>query len=109
MLLIGFLYNLSYSVKGQAGFWRAYYIFVVCLYLAALIAFIVLTLDELKRNVTPQAIRRATNQSEMVALPILIAYQVYMYYFIKGKLHSVKERSIEIVAQREEKFVNMIR
>lgn len=98
MLLFGFCYNLSYSVKGQVNFWRCYYIFTVCIYLAALVAFIVLTLDERSRDVTPQAIRRATNYSEMVALPILIAYQVYMYYFIKNKLHSVKEKSIEIVA-----------
>jgi len=32
-----------------------------------------------------------------------------MYYFIKGKYHDVKKKTVKIVAQREYKFLTMIR
>ena len=63
LLLFGFLYNLSYSTKGYAKYWKGFYIFIIGLYLVNLIVFIILSIQEsadekVKRH---KAIRRATN------------------------------------------------
>lgn len=61
LLLFGFLYNLTFSTKGHAKYWKGFYMFIIGMYVVNLIMFIILSIQEADKDVRPKAIRRATN------------------------------------------------
>ena len=131
MLLIGFLFNLQNSTKGMEQFWKVYFIILFVIFWVTFILYFVLSKGEAWFNFQKcilepaayallddstkamcqnnhQNVRVAMNHSEIVAIPILIMFHIYLQWFMKAKYSKVQDKSAQIILQRRNKFDEII-
>jgi len=76
MLLYAFMYNVTYSAKGQRKFWIAWYAVVAGLYLTGVL---VHAIDLDRAYIRHYAVRENTFASEMFGIPLTTLYLIYIH------------------------------
>lgn len=108
MILFGYMYHLTYSIKSQKRLWLCYYIVICLAYLIALLIFsgIFSSREVSYRTQVPVCYNMFL--TEFIAIPLVLLYEFYSMNKLTLKEESIKKKSVKAIQERDDKFGDVL-